>query len=183
MRRELERRRMAALVHVVMGLDHVLVGRPLVAVPFLEDGTKIVADLQTSFGRGLYRSRGFYVDEDFEILRRLLRPGDTFVDCGANIGQFCLVAARLVERWEASSPWGRTPEFRAALQRNLSINGLSNVRVLPYALGSTEGTVPFFVAPDGGGLSSFTPKDVLSCREIQVEVRRLDDCIDAQAPR
>ena len=36
---------------------------------------------------------GWEEREELELLSRLLRPGDTFVDCGANIGLWSLVAA------------------------------------------------------------------------------------------
>ena len=152
-------------------------GRPLAVVPFLDDGTKIVADLRTSLGRGLYRYRVTYCDEDFEILRRFLTPGDTFVDCGANVGQFSLVAARLVGDAGRVIAFEPVPEVRAAPLRNVAVNGLANVAVLDVALGSANGTSAFYATSDGGGLSSFAPRDRASAREIRVDVKRLDDCI------
>ena len=47
-----------------------------------------------------YLDRAIYLDAfehtTCEVLSRVLRPGDTFIDVGANIGFFSLMAARLV---------------------------------------------------------------------------------------
>ena len=174
---ELRRRPISCGLRVASSLVRSAAGRPLVVVPFLADGTKVVADLRTSFGRGLYRYRVPYVDEDFEILRRYLRPGDTFVDCGANIGHFSLVAARLVGPSGHVVAFEPVAETRAALERNVATNGLTNVEVLPWALGATAGVAPFYAMADGGGLSSFAPSDPARGREFQVDVKTIDDCL------
>src|SRR3954465_2529443 len=60
-------------------------------------------------------------------IARLLRPGDTFVDVGANIGYNALFAARIV------GPAGRVVALEpagdnfAVLQRNIQVNGLGGV--------------------------------------------------------
>lgn len=73
-------------------------------------------------------------------LARLLRPGDTFVDAGANHGYFSLLAAKLV------GPAGRVIAFephseaRTRLTRHLELNGLQDqVEVHPLALSDRSG--------------------------------------------
>ena len=66
-------------------------------------------------------------------IRRTLRRGDTFVDVGANIGYFALLASKSV------GPAGRvvaieaSPTICASLQRNVASNGARNVRVVNAA--------------------------------------------------
>src|SRR5260370_41311643 len=57
-------------------------------------GTAIRLLLSEYIDRNVYM--GSYECEETTIVRRLLRPGATFVDAGANIGYFTAVAARAV---------------------------------------------------------------------------------------
>jgi FkbM family methyltransferase len=71
-------------------------------------------------------------------LRRLLRPGDTFVDVGANVGYFSLIAAQLV------GPAGQVHSFepddsaRAMLERSIADNESHQVKCHPVALWSND---------------------------------------------
>jgi FkbM family methyltransferase len=73
-------------------------------------------------------------------LARVLRPGDTFVDAGANQGYFSLLAAKLVGpsgRVVAFEPHG---EARERLERHLELNELhGRVEVHPIALSDRTG--------------------------------------------
>jgi FkbM family methyltransferase len=74
-------------------------------------------------------------------VRRALRPGDHFVDVGANVGYFTMAAAGVV------GPAGRITAFEpvpgniAALRHNADLNGLSNVEVRPVAAGAEPGSI------------------------------------------
>jgi FkbM family methyltransferase len=74
-------------------------------------------------------------DDTTFVIRELVRGG-VFFDIGANIGWYALNVAR------------RTPATvicfepqPSRLQANLALNGLTNVRVLPYALGEHDGVI------------------------------------------
>jgi FkbM family methyltransferase len=77
-------------------------------------------------------------------IQALLRPGETFCDIGANIGYYSLLASSLV------GPHGRVVAIEPSrvtitrLQRNLSLNSPSNVRVVPAAVSSNRGTVSIY---------------------------------------
>ena len=80
-------------------------------------------------------------------LPRRLGAGDTFVDVGANVGYFTLLGAHAV------GPAGRViaveaaPDTRAALDRNVGLNDLRNVRSIGAAASSARGTL--VLVPDG----------------------------------
>jgi FkbM family methyltransferase len=79
-------------------------------------------------------------------MRKALRPGDGFVDVGANAGYFTLLASRAVGPSGyvvAIEPSART---RAALEANLARNGADNVRTVGAAVGAAVATVPFYRA-------------------------------------
>ena len=77
-----------------------------------------------------------------------LRRGDTFVDVGANIGYFSLLAAKLV------GPGGRvvaieaSPGIFAALARHVEHNGADNVRLMQCAVADTRGRLRLYRAPE-----------------------------------
>jgi FkbM family methyltransferase len=79
--------------------------------------------------------------EALAFVRDNLHPGDRFVDIGAWVGPYSLLASRLVE------PSGRVyaiepdPVARAALKRNMSENDAFNITVVPWAITEQKGMV------------------------------------------
>jgi FkbM family methyltransferase len=70
-----------------------------------------------------------------------LRPGDTFVDAGANHGFFSLLAATLVGPGGHVYAFEPHPEARERLERHLIENGLAGrVEISPLALSDRTGT-------------------------------------------
>ena len=90
---------------------------------------------------------GFYEFVLGNVFSALLRPGMTVVDAGAHAGEYTLLASRKV------GPRGRVlsveplPRNRSRLLRNIQLNGLTNVTVVPAALSNVSGSADFFV-PD-----------------------------------
>lgn len=90
----------------------------------------------------LFRA-GLMGGEDFRMFRKLLRPGMTIVDIGANQGVFTLHCADLV------GPTGRViafepdPEMFAALQANVQASDKSWVDLHNLAVGAVEGRLTF----------------------------------------
>ena len=122
-----------------------------------------------------YLAEGYPPEQgSLELLARLLRLGDGFIDAGANYGIFSIVGGRAV------SPGGRVlavepnPAVVRALRTSLHLNGLADrVRVEEVAGGREEATATFFVA-EISGHSSLYPLDE-TAEPIEVRVRRLDD--------
>jgi FkbM family methyltransferase len=127
-------------------------------VPYDEGRSVIHADLHTPMGLMLYRYG--HRDPDVDLVGRLLAPGDVFVDGGANVGLFTLVAADRVGptgKVVAVEP-GRT--IRLRLLENVVINRLTQVEVIPFALSSGPGQASFRVFEiSGAGLNHLSPTD------------------------
>jgi FkbM family methyltransferase len=91
--------------------------------------------------------------ESFEtaLVQRLLRPGDVFLDIGANIGWYTLIAATIV------GPTGRVHAFEpshenfALLRRNVAHNRLRNVVLKNAAVADVSGRGTLFLSPDNLG--------------------------------
>jgi len=101
-----------------------------------------------SFGGQELAETGLYDPATLAALHQLLRPGDTFVDIGANEGYFTVIASRLV------GPAGRVlavePQARLApvLARNLALNSCANVTIIPAAISDHAGTAQLHLTPD-----------------------------------
>lgn len=81
-------------------------------------------------------------------IERSLQPGDTFVDVGANIGYFSLLAARKVGLAGSVVSIEASPSIFESLQSHLVRNQAFNVRALNAAASSELGSLQVFRAPD-----------------------------------
>ncbi len=101
---------------------------------------------------------GEFAEDEVVVFRQLVRPGQTALDIGANIGAHSLALAAIV------GPMGRVVAFEPQrvifqlLNANMALNGLHNVSTHQMALGSTAGHIkapPLDYASEGnfGGLS------------------------------
>jgi FkbM family methyltransferase len=110
-----------------------------------------------------------------DLLSRLLRPGMTVVDAGANIGYLSVHASKLV------GPTGKVfcveadPANVSILRKNLWKNGCANAVVLPVAVWSERAELNLRVVPDGGACTQVSAADP---RDSTVAAYRLDDLID-----
>jgi FkbM family methyltransferase len=87
--------------------------------------------------------------DDLWMLRRLLRPGETFVDCGANVGLWSLVAARSVGPSGKVFAFEPNPRTHARLARHIAHNALADiVTAFPSCAGAVVGTLPFLCQPE-----------------------------------
>jgi FkbM family methyltransferase len=83
--------------------------------------------------------------ENFEpgttrIVRSLLRPGDTFVDVGANIGWFSLLAASMHDKEVRVFAFEPSDWTYDRFCKNIHLNGFDNIHAFREAVGKTEDT-------------------------------------------
>jgi len=79
---------------------------------------------------------GLYETGTTELLRRIFRPGDVFLDIGANIGWYALHFARFVPQGQCHA-FEPMPAALCKLKRNIALNRVEErVTVHPVALGS-----------------------------------------------
>lgn len=118
-----------------------------------------------------------------QLLRRLLRPGDVYVDAGANLGLFTMLAARQVGPTGSVFAFEPVPSTFERLSEHVSRNELIHVTALPKACGSEPGeaTIHLFAdAPIGhASLAELDNKTV--SQATKVEVVRIDDVVDRPA--
>jgi FkbM family methyltransferase len=140
------------------------------------EGAKLVVSRGMTGATGnIYCGLHEFVEMSF--LLHLLRPNDLFLDVGANIGSYTILAASVCKaRAIAFEP---DPDAARVLRRNIAINHLSSLAdVREAALGGVHGQIAFTL-----GLDTMNRVAGPGDQSVQVvPIRRLDDISDAEAP-
>jgi len=111
-------------------------------------GFRIFADTSDFVGSTL-ATTGVWEPHVTRRFQSILSPGDVFVDVGAHIGYYTLLASKLVGaegHVYALEPARTTYE---ALCSNLALNGVANVTALRIAAGAEDGRALLYDAPPG----------------------------------
>jgi len=115
-----------------------------------------------------------------QFIRQFLKPGDTFVDVGANIGLFTLIAAKTVGPKGRVIAFEPTPQVYRRLNFNIQLNSLKKVIARQEALSDEDGVFPFNMSDDGfDAWNSFaSPIGGQSFRKAVVNCRKWDRLAD-----
>jgi FkbM family methyltransferase len=143
----------------------------------LGNGLKLWIDPADYIGQFIFYWECWEPNETW-ALRRLLRPGDVFVDVGAHIGWFTLNAARIVGPAGHVVAVEATPPTFDILRANIAANGLTNITTLACAVADVEGSVRINRAHGANcGMNSLRPGAGASGKGWTVPARRLDDLL------
>lgn len=119
-----------------------------------------------------------YEERSIELLKQAIRPGMTFVDVGANIGYFAVMASRMV------GPSGKvyavepSPKSIALLEKNLALHKASNVTVLKVGAGDKTATMTLQLTAEQQNDSLFAiPAYSRAIGTTEVQIERLDTLI------
>lgn len=152
---------------------------PRRAVVEARSGDLFAVDTQDLIQRYLYLF-GVWEPHLTGWLRRRLRPGDGFVDVGANIGVFSVLAARLVGDGGRVVAIEASPDLHQRLVRNTRLNALGNVRALNAAVSDRPRTLTFALASARNtGANSIVPYDGPVESSFRTEARPLPELLDA----
>lgn len=130
-----------------------------------------------------YFAHGLSKDPSFRLARRIVRPRDTVIDVGANVGFWLMGVARRAGAEAAIHAFEPFPANCVRLQEHLELNRLAWVRCHPAAVGATLGASGFIGPGDANrGLGSLTPSGAAS--GLNVPVTTLDAfCREGSLPR
>lgn len=109
------------------------------------------------------------------LLLERVRPGDIFVDIGANCGLFSILAARRVG---ANGRVIAIEPLRIMLERlmfNAKINGIENIETIEAAVGNTNGIVTMYARPGNYGETSLVK--TIGPMTIQVPIKPLYEAV------
>jgi FkbM family methyltransferase len=149
------------------------------------DGT-----LRVTIGPGLVfdarmREDGSWIDLFFlqyeapslaPVLETFLGDGATFVDVGANVGVYTAWGSRCVGSAGRVLAFEPIPALRGHIEHVVGLNALSNVTLVPKALGAERGVVTLWVVPHASGLTSaVAPSDPAAAQRVDVPMTTLDE--------
>jgi len=118
---------------------------------------------------------GYYEQPLITWLRESLRPTDVFWDVGAHIGSVTLVAASRCRQVVSFEP---DPRSLSTLNENLRKNRLTNVEVIPSALGASVGVATLYQSASANtGMTSLLANGDRPTTGVRVNVTRADDLI------
>ncbi|WP_399088163.1 FkbM family methyltransferase [Streptomyces sp. BBFR2] len=120
-------------------------------------GATIAVDTQDLIQRYLYLF-GTWEPNLTGWLASRLKPGDTFVDVGANIGYYSLLASHLVGESGNVVAIEASPTFHKVLAANAAANRCGNLRAVNAAISDREETLTFTLASSHNmGANSIVP--------------------------
>ncbi|MGV6860706.1 MAG: FkbM family methyltransferase [Putridiphycobacter sp.] len=117
--------------------------------------------------------RGVYELGTVKVLQDMLKPGDTFLDVGANIGFLSLLASNLVSKNGHVLAFEPVNSTYQILEKNKNINGFNQMQLFKFALGNEQKTEKIFNEGNNRGGASIVNQHGVDSEEI--EVKRLDD--------
>jgi FkbM family methyltransferase len=128
---------------------------------------------------GDYLSNAVYFSLDWDrkiswVCERLLRPGDTALDIGANLGLVTCQMAALVGPTGKVHAFEPNPAMTHLLKQSVNRNSFAHVTVHPIALGDAEGELELTIPPETQCLATFS-RDAQG-HKIWVPVKTLSGC-------
>ena len=156
-------------------------GEPFRMVMLAEmGGYEFLCDLRDAISREVCCT-GQYEPQETALIRRLLRPGMTFVDVGANWGYYTLVAAHLVARTGRVVSLEPHPGLYRVLEGNVRRNNLSHVVTLNVAASDRPGRLAlneYDPASGNFGVSRLDPSGGDVTRGCEVDAADLDHLLE-----
>ena len=146
-------------------------------------GIPIIADPSRTIGRSIL-STGVYDLAVSEALARLIEPGDTVIDAGANVGYMTVLAS------VATGPTGRVlsfephPDLFAVLQHNIAAVRerfhIASTELHQSALADQPGTTELHMPPGFGsndGIARIGESPMAGCQSVAVRAETLDQSL------
>ena len=130
---------------------------------------------------------GTYSRNIIFLLDRLLKPGMTLIDAGANIGEISLVAAKRVGAAGQVFAFEPIERFAGQLERSIAANGLTNLILRREGLADVAGEATIYVPAgrfgDGtkhDGLGTLFRMEDRSSAEATISITTLDAFIESE---
>jgi|SRR5436190_5491798 len=128
---------------------------------------------------------GRYFELDTQaFLMACVRPGDTLIDVGGNIGMMTLLGARLVGPNGRVHTFEPNPREQETIRRALEENGIANVTLHGVGLSDAAAELTLSVITEHTGMATFAPVEgpdaaLVSAKHV-ARVVRGDDELPAQ---
>ena len=128
-----------------------------IRVPWNDDG-----------GRAIYET-GWYELPTVRVAESILKPGMILFDVGANIGQYTLLASKILGPTGSVHSFEPSPTTYAWLARNVNLNDAQNVHLNRLGLSDNDKTVTLYLStPENQGATSMRQQYNFSGRTAAV---------------
>jgi len=107
------------------------------------------------------------------LILKSLSEGDVFIDVGANIGYYSILAARIVGERGQVIALDPVPDTVKVLDLNIKLNNLRNIKTIPKAAWSNSAPLNIYVP--GGCYGWASPVKRLGSKSLTVDAVPLDD--------
>ena len=145
-------------------------------VPFVQGSRLLVRRGMAGATGNIYA--GLLEFEDMAFTLHVLRPNDLFVDAGANVGVYTLLAATSGANCISIEP---IPATYLDLVANVQLNGLHNrARTYQVGLGATPGVAEF--TSDLDAMNHVLTVNELAQNTVHVEITTLDQLLRKDKP-
>ena len=149
----------------------------MVATAKLHTGDKLKVDMSSSVGRSIWLRHFYKYEKNVEnVIRDILGKGNVFIDIGANVGYFSVIASRIVGEHGNVYSLEAIPKLCSLLSESIAINDIGNIRVLNNAAYSENKKI-LFHSMKNSAFSSIS-RDNTSDSVIEVDAITLDSLID-----
>ncbi|MET8247377.1 FkbM family methyltransferase [Streptomyces sp. NPDC005202] len=143
-------------------------------------GARFAVDTQDLIQRYVYLF-GAWEPHMTSWLQRRLRPGDTFVDVGANVGIFSVLGARLVGDQGRVVAIEASPVFHQRLLQQARLNGCRNIRAVNAAVADSHKTLSFTLASSRNmGANSIVPYQGPAESTFDIDALPLPELLDPE---
>lgn len=140
-------------------------------------GTQFAVDTQDLIQRFIYMF-GLWEPHMTHWLQRRLRPGDTYIDVGANVGYFSLLASQLVGAAGQVVAIEAAPAFHRRVLQHAEMNECMNIRAVNAAVADVRKTLTFILASSNNlGAASIVPYEGPAEATFDVEAYPLPDLL------
>ncbi|MGI6483583.1 MAG: FkbM family methyltransferase [Methanobacterium sp.] len=117
---------------------------------------------------------GIYEEYETETFKNLLQSNTIFIDIGANIGYYTLIAASKIKDGQIYSFEPVKSNYKL-LTKNIKINNINNVKAFQKAISNRNGKIKIFIDGTNLGNHSLAKNNVIDKTEsTEVETIRLD---------
>lgn len=113
---------------------------------------------------------------EHRVMRSLLKPGDTFLDVGANHGSFSILASHLVGPEGCVIAVEPQPRLAGLIRRSLA-EAPARFEVHAVALANQVTDLPLHIPREGSGAASLAATPRRPARRVTVPVARADDLL------
>lgn len=117
---------------------------------------------------------GTYEPLETEVVKKIVKKGNTILDIGANIGYYTLLFAKLVGKKGRIIAFEPDPDNFALLKKNIEINNYKNVILVQKAVSDKTGKLRLYFCEDNKGNHRIYDSGD-NRQSIKIESIRLDD--------